>query len=80
MNWEMRVCDGVCGRSAELLRAAVKKGRRGCMVVDGGGGEEMERVGEWGSAKVAAMGWLAWRLMVQSWICVGRLRMWCSRE
>jgi hypothetical protein len=50
------------------------------IVLDGGGGEEMERVGRWGSAKVAAVGRLAWRLVDQSWIGVGRLRMWCLRE
>jgi hypothetical protein len=33
MNWEMRVRDVGCGRAAELLRAAVKKERRGCMIL-----------------------------------------------
>jgi hypothetical protein len=59
MNWEMRVRGVgrvVCGRSGELLRAAVKKERRGGMAMDGGGGgEKMERVGRWCSAKVAVM-------------------------
>jgi hypothetical protein len=49
-------------------------------LMDGVGGEEMEHVGGWSSAKVAVNGWLAWRLGDQSWIRVGRLRMWCSRE
>jgi hypothetical protein len=59
MNWEMRVRDVgrvSCGRSVELLRAAVKKEKCGGMVMNGGGGGEgSERVGRWCSAKVAAM-------------------------
>jgi hypothetical protein len=44
-----------CGRSVELLRAAVKKKKKcGDMVMKGGGGEGSERVGRWCSAKVAA--------------------------
>jgi hypothetical protein len=40
-------------------------------VLDGGSGEEMERVGEWGSAKVAAVGRLAWRLVAKVGYALG---------